>query len=164
MSPTVVMTMVISCERSCVCVRRASCACAKWAWYLGGAKIDAHAQSGIWHAGSCVQLLSRSAFHFVAVVVAQFGLLINEQVAKIHRRFAVHSCDLTVFFYIAQCCHALNKLDSSANEIYGIKKASGPFVVSSLRSAFPYIPWPPNLTIYSSQFAYTSIISPITEF
>ena len=66
--------------------------------------------------GSCVQLLSRSAFDFIAVV-AQFGLPISEQVAKIHRRFAVRSRDLRPFY---SCCHPLNKLDSSANEIYGI--------------------------------------------
>ena len=63
---------------------------------------------GIWYSGSYVQLLSRSAFDFVAVVVAQFGLPISEQVAKIHRRFAVCSCDLYPFY---SCCHALNKLD-----------------------------------------------------
>ena len=62
---------------------------------------------------SSVRLLSRSAFDFPAVV-AQFGLPIREQVAKIHHRFAVHSCDLRPFY---SCCHAL---DSSANEIYSI--------------------------------------------
>ena len=41
--------------------------------------------------GSCVQLLSRSAFNFIAVVVAQFRLPISEHVVKIHRRFAVRS-------------------------------------------------------------------------
>ena len=76
---------------------------------------------------SCVQLLSRCAFNFVAV--AQFGLPISEQVAKIHHRLAVCSCDLHPFY---SCCYALNKLDSSANEIYGIQKTSGPLVVSSL--------------------------------
>ena len=50
-------------------------------------------------------------FDFVAVV-AQFGLLISEQVAKVHR-FAVCSCDLRPFY---SCCHALNKLDLLANE------------------------------------------------
>ena len=92
----------------------------KWAWYLGGAKIEL--------CRSCVQLLSRSAFNFVAVV-AQFGLPISEQVAKIHHCLAVCSCDLHPFY---SCCYALNKLDSSANEIYGIQKTSGPLVVSSL--------------------------------
>ena len=66
---------------------------------------------------ACRQLLSRSAFDFAAVVVAQFGLPISEQVANIHRRFAVRSCDLCPF---DSCCHALSELDSSANEIYGI--------------------------------------------
>ena len=47
--------------------------------------------------GSCVQLLSRSAFDFVAVV-AHFGLPISEQVAKIHRHllFAVVICILFI--------------------------------------------------------------------
>ena len=93
MSPTVhvVSTMVILCKRLCV-----------------SAGHHAHAPSGcgIWeelrscsvgHAGSCVQLLSHSAFDFVAVVVAQLGLPISEQVAKIHRRFAIRSCDLCQF-------------------------------------------------------------------
>ena len=38
---------------------------------------------------------------FIAVVVAQFRLPISEQVAKIHRRFAVHSCDLRPFLAVA---------------------------------------------------------------
>ena len=67
-------------------------------------------KSNIVAQSSCVQLLSRSAFDFPAAV-AQFGLPIREQVAKIHRRFAVRSCELR---------HALNRLDSSANEIYCI--------------------------------------------
>ena len=77
----------------------------KWVWYLGGAKIEL--------CRSCVQLLSCSAFNFVAVV-AQFGLPISEQVAKIHHRLAVCSCDLHLFFFV------IAALDSSANEIYGI--------------------------------------------
>ena len=47
---------------------------------------------------SCVPLLSRSAFDFVTVGVAQFGLPISEQVAKIHCHFAVHICDLHPFY------------------------------------------------------------------
>ena len=34
----------------------------------------------------------------IAVVVAQFGLPISEQVAKIYRCFVVHSCDLHPFY------------------------------------------------------------------
>ena len=49
--------------------------------------------------GSCVQLLSRSVFDFIAVVIAQFRLTISEHVAKI--RFAVHSCDLHPFIAVA---------------------------------------------------------------
>ena len=64
---------------------------------------DAHAQSGM--LAAVVQLLSRSAVDFVAVVVAQLGLSISEQVAKIHRRFAVRSCDLCPFY---GCSHALS--------------------------------------------------------
>ena len=53
--------------------------------------------------GSRVQLLSlRFAFDFFAVV-AQFGLSISKQVAKIYRRFAVRSCDLRSFH---SCCHS----------------------------------------------------------
>ena len=81
----------------------------KWAWYLGGAKLESfHSVGKLWVV---------SAFDFVAVVVAQLGLSISEQVAKIHRRFAVCSCDLCPFY---SCSHALNELDSSANEMYGI--------------------------------------------
>ena len=87
--------MVISCKRSCV-----------------SAEHHAHAPSGrgIWeelksncgscsvgHAGSCVQLLSRSAFDFVAVA-AKFGLPISEQVAKIHRRL-LFAVDLRPFYH-----------------------------------------------------------------
>ena len=61
--------------------------------------------------------LSRSVFDFVAVNVAQFVLPISEQVAKIHCRLVVHSCDLRPLY---SCFHALNKLDSSTNESYGI--------------------------------------------
>ena len=58
---------------------------------------DAH-HCSVGHAGSCVQLLLCFAFDFVAVAVAQFGLPISEQVAKIHRRlpFAVVICVLFI--------------------------------------------------------------------
>ena len=81
----------------------------KWAWYLGGAKLESFHSVG--------QLWVVSAFDIVAVVDTQFGLPISEQVAKIHCRFAVCSCDLRPFY---GCSHALNELDSSANDIYGI--------------------------------------------
>ena len=55
--------------------------------------------------------LSHSVFNVVAVDIAQFGHAIHEQVAKIHCRFVVHNCDLHSLF---SCCHAVNKLDSSA--------------------------------------------------
>ena len=111
--------MVISCKRSCVSAgHHAHAPSGRGIWEELKSNCDAHAQSGM-PAAQCVQLLSRSAFDFVAVVVAQFGLPINEQVAKIHRRFFVRSCDLCPF-YMYSCCHALSKLDSSANEIYGI--------------------------------------------
>ena len=107
-SPTVVTTMVISCKRSCV-------SAGHHAHAPSGYGIWEELKSNLWcscsvgHTGSCVQLLSHSAFDFVAVVIAQFGLTTIEQVAKFHR-FAVRSC----------CCHALSKLDSSAKEIYSI--------------------------------------------
>ena len=69
----------------------------KWAWYLGGAKIESFRSVG----QLCVASVARSAFDFAAVVVAQFGLPISEQVAKIHRRFAVRSCDLRPFIAVA---------------------------------------------------------------
>ena len=47
---------------------------------------------------------------------------------KIHGRFAVRSNVVICVLFIMSCCHALSKLDSSANEIYGI------LVASSLRS------------------------------
>ena len=55
--------------------------------------------------GSCVQLLSHSAYDFIAVVVTQFGLPISEQVAKIHRHllFTVVICIL----FIAVACVAM---------------------------------------------------------
>ena len=91
--------MVIPCKRSCM-----SAGSGRGIWEELKSNCDAHAQSGT---SAC----AASAFDFVAVV-AQCGLPISEQVAKIHRRFAVHSCVLN--FY--SCCH----IDSSANEIYGI--------------------------------------------
>ena len=69
----------------------------KQAWYLGGAKIElCHSVGQL-----CGASVAHSAFDFVAVVVAQFGLPISEQVAKIHRRFAVRSCDLCPFYSVA---------------------------------------------------------------
>ena len=124
--------MVILYKRVCVSAGCYAHAPTKWMWYLGGAKIElCHHSFGVAQSGSCVQLLSRSAFGFItAVVVAQFRLSISEQVAKIHRHFAVHSCDLRPFCSCCMCCHALNRIDLSA---------SGPLVPSSLRSEC-YIP------------------------
>ena len=104
------ITMVISCKRSCVSAgHHAHVASGRGIWEELKSNCDAHAQSGM-PAASVV----RSAFDFVAVVVAQFGLPISEQVAKIHLHFAVRSCDLCPFHSF---CHAL---DSSASETYGI--------------------------------------------
>ena len=126
----------------------------KWAWYLGGAKIELRRPCSvrhkrIWHAGSCVQLL-RSTLLLLS------HNLDFQSVNRLPK--SIRSCVL--------CCHALNKLDSSANEIYGILKASGPYIASSLRLE-RYSPWPFGLlnpvhsmastSIYRSQFAYTSI-------
>ena len=124
--------MVILCKCVCVSAGRYTHAPTKWMWYLGGAKIElCHHSYGVDQSGSCVQLLSCSAFDFIAaVVVAQFRLPISEQVAKIHCCFAVHSCDLRPFCSCCMCCHALNRIDSSA---------SRPLVLSLLRSE-RYIP------------------------
>ena len=80
-------TMVISCKCSCVSAgHHAHVPSGHGIWEELKSICDVHAQLG--NAGSCVQLLSCSAFDFV---VAQFGLPISEQVAKIHRSFAVRS-------------------------------------------------------------------------
>ena len=96
------ITMVISYKHSCMSAgHHTHVPSGHGIWEELKSNCDAHAQLGIWHAGSCVQLLSRSAFYFVAVVVAQFGLPISEQVAKIRRRFAVRCCDLRLYIAVA---------------------------------------------------------------
>ena len=80
-----------------------------WAWCLGGAKI--------------LSLSSVSSCSYVTFCVRlrcswPCTIPISEQVAKIHRCFVIRGCDLHPFSY--NCCHTPNKLDSSANEIYGI--------------------------------------------
>ena len=100
--------MVISCKRVSVSAGHHARAPTKWVWYLGGAKIEL-----CYSVGQLCAASSRSVFDFIAVVVTQFRLLISEHVAKI--RFAVHGCDLHPFYSCYTCCHALNKLDSSAS-------------------------------------------------
>ena len=78
---------------------------------------------GIWEELKSLSRNSRSAFDFVAAVVTQFGLPISEQVAKIHRRFAVRSCDLCPFY---SCCHALNRLDSRPMKSTVFRRPQGP--------------------------------------
>ena len=99
--------MVISCKRVSVSAGHHAHAPTKWVWYLGGAKIEL-----CYSVGQLCAASSRSVFDFIAVVT-QFRLLISEHVAKI--RFAVHGCDLRPFYSCYTCCHALNKLDSSAS-------------------------------------------------
>ena len=81
-------------------------------------KSNCVAQSG---SCACAASVARSAF---AVVVPQFGLPISEYVAKIHRRFVVH-------FY--GCCHALNKLDSSASRLSSVLATLGTLRPQALR-------------------------------
>ena len=76
-------------------------------------------------------VLSCSAFNCIALL-AQFGLPIIEQVAKIRHRFAVHSCDLHPFCSCCMCCHALNKLDSSASRpLVAMASESNYYIVHS---------------------------------
>ena len=151
MSPTVVIT--ISCKHSCVSAGdHAHAPSGRGIWEELKLNCDAHAQAAM-----C---------SFCHILCLTLLLLLSHNLdsnqwtgCQIHRRFAVRSCDLRPFY---SCCHALNKFD--------IKKASGPFVASSLHSEH-YSPRPFGLLnpVHSmaseSNFtvAYTSILSPITN-
>ena len=112
--------MVISCKRVSISARDHAHVPTKWVWYLGGAKIELCRSVG----QLCAASVARSAFDFIAVVFPQFGLPISEHVAKIHRRFAVHFCS---------CCHALNKLDSSASRLSSVLATLGTLRPQALR-------------------------------
>ena len=78
---------------------------------------------GIWEelksyhsAQSAAAAMSHSAFDFVTVDLAQFRLVNRLPKSIVVLLSVVAICIL--FSY--NCCHTPNKLDSSANEIYGI--------------------------------------------
>ena len=91
--------MVISCKRVCMSAGHHAHAPTKWVWYLGGAKIKLCRSVGWAPVCSFCRVLHLT----LLLLLSQFGLPISEQVAKIHRRFAVCSCIL----FIAVACVAM---------------------------------------------------------